>query len=284
MVRAGAIVLAAAVRSALSAPRLDGDAVSLLQVESAKAGDPQRELAVREWMGSLYHMIRTKQDPLLTSCCTLAKRVGVEPFLDWGKASADQQDWWNSVDCNSAVGANTKEEPHGIPNCQAMSMITSLVPKELIKSPLELYSAESACSAEDRESINSTFLGETEDEQLPVECMPSRIVDAGRVAWDTFATCVRRIYGISKDCSNCYANFLSEIGGDAGRSNGCTIECYGLEACASLRYCTKTTSWCAKCVQPAINKYHSCMGGPVQNQLNLEDIMRKMVHVWGSIY
>jgi len=283
MVRARTVVLAAALRSALAMSGSE-DAVSMIQVEAARAGDPQFELAMREWMGHFYRMMRTKQNPLLTSCCGLAKRVGIEPFLDWGKASADQQTWWNDLDCNAAVGANTQEEPHGTPNCETMNMITSLVPKELLKSPLELYSAQSACSAEDRESINGTFLGETEPEQLPVECMPSRIVDAGQVKWETFATCVRRIYGISKDCSECYSNFLYEIGGDSMKSTGCQTQCYGLEACPSLRYCTKTASWCGKCIQPALNNYHKCMGGPVQNQLNLEDVMRKIVHVWGSIY
>lgn len=222
---------------------------------------------------------------MLASCCKMAKEKKVQPFLSWGKTNKQQQNWWNQVDCNTAVGALNPDEPVGTPNCETMTMFNTLLPEGVAKKPIELYSLqESSCSEEDRAEINATYLGEEPEAAMPYECAPSKVVESVGIHWDVFARCVRRILGVSTDCSMCYADFMSALGDVNPSKKGCIKECYGLEACSSLRNCQKQSAWCAECVQPELNKYYKCMGGPVVNQLNLEDIMRKLVHVWGSLH
>mmetsp|Transcript_19392 Transcript_19392/g.60988 ORF Transcript_19392/g.60988 Transcript_19392/m.60988 type:complete len:286 (-) Transcript_19392:76-933(-) len=277
------LALAAAPAFAMASGTAGGDVVSMIQHE-AKASQPNVELAVRQWIGHFYAMMKAKQDPLLSSCCKLAKETGLSPFLSWGMATAEQQEFWNDRECNAAVGANSPEEPSGTPNCETMAMLTSLVPKSLARNPIELYSADSTCSEEDRMQINSTFLSDDPPAGLTPDCAPSSIVGQGKVNYATFQTCITKLLDVSRDCATCYTNFIKDVADLDTNSKTCTNTCYGLEACASLRYCAKQSTWCVTCIQPALNRYNKCLGGPVENQLNMEDVMRKMVHVWGSLY
>lgn len=248
----------------------------------AKASQPEVEFIVRQLVGDFVRYVKNKEDPLMSACCKMAKEQNISPFSDWGQASLEQQAWWTEMECNSVVADPELKDPHGAPNCETMLMLTSKVPQKLKKDPIELYAAESACSEVDRAQINATYYGQTDEEALPMKCHSESLVRGGSVRWSDFTGCIQRIFDVSFDCAGCYSDFMKALADVDAANHGCLMKCGGFKACSSLLYCHEPAIKCLECLQPPLNTYFSCMGGPVENQLNIEDVMRKIVHVWGS--
>mmetsp|Transcript_76117 Transcript_76117/g.246518 ORF Transcript_76117/g.246518 Transcript_76117/m.246518 type:complete len:313 (+) Transcript_76117:1-939(+) len=283
---AGSRTLAALAAAAAARGAAAADAISLVQ-HSLQYDPPELTAyteGMRIWLGGFYSIMRTRTDPLLSGCCSMALQHRVLPWESWGTADAEQQVWWNERECNAVVGAYEENIPVGTPNCQTATALSSLVPAA---PPLTFELAATGagrsgagCSLEDRKQLNNTFLGlTTEEEVLGEECMPYHVAVNG-MNYTTLRRCVQKLMGVSTGCSACYADMLQDIAGDnTPTTPACFVPCMPLMACEALKYCNGPSTTCAACVQPAITTHAKCLGGPVENQMDMEGLLAKMVGI-----
>merc|ERR550525_663151 len=259
-----------------------GSAVRVAKVSAQAAQPDATSITARSWISDYYAMVKVQQNPLLDACCKMAKAKNIQPWLEWGSASTEDQQWWNEVDCNTAVGAEKVDFPVGVPNCVQGSVMTALLPNDMKQKPSDLFTGAGQCSLEDRMQINNTFLGTRPQGALTQECAPTMIAQGGQDRWEVLAACTQKLLGVSMPCASCYSDVMKGLISLQASPTGCVSPCYSLEACASAEYCVLHLKRCTACIQPKIASHLRCLGGPVENQFNTEDFMRKLVHAWGS--
>jgi len=285
MVRSGALRALLAF-GGLAQGSSTGDALALLQ-QQVSASPPgygiQNEMdeAMSKWIAGMYRILRSRPNPLLKKCCSLAQEHGVRPWRSWGSMNETMVGLWTTSNCNVQVGAHIPNYAVGTPYCdQSKAYVVLARPAELGGNDYEEEIGavtRVACNEEDRRALNDTYLGHRFPPMLGEECMPEQLASYS-VHYGDFRGCVSKLMGISSSCSRCHANFLRGISGMKAPYGKCFESCYPLLMCGKLSDCADRAQQCSGCVQPALYEFNKCVGGPIENRLRMDNVMQQIIH------